>query len=1124
MKATYPTTVSIALRAALGAAMVVAFLGSALGQRELQKLPIASVEMVFEGGRSLPEDTEAFREIVQKALGRTYSAARVRDALQTLYNTGKVERASVDAKIENDQVFLVFSVDRRMTVRKVSVLLGKMTGKQISEDEILLQLNFLSPGTILTEQAILTNVDRILSLLRDRGYLDGTVKPERRPLSGKMETDLLLRVEPGEQARVGAVKVEIDGIDAARILGRLGTKVGSLYTREQMMSDAEKIRVYLRDRMFFAAKLEEPRMVRDSDTGTVSVLFNGSTGPSVKVSVTAPGRKLDEEGLVKGLFRGSQGSLDYSAIIEAERILEERFQEQGYFFADVSAICSVTPPFQESEASYTSNDTELLCSALGGADLKDREVKINFTAKLGNQLRLKEVRIEGLDDFLVDGAEICRIGEGENNEGRPLPISEIKALLGSTEASVIGLVPYLGYGRGYTSTAILEEDRQTIDSVLSELGYLGANVTTAPSVTLDGENLFVTFQVNPGRRTRISRVEVRGNSAFTQGELMAELEKDFQGLEGKGFSRALARNAERKLAEFYSQRGFHDARVNYSIEDDPASSEQTDVGIIFTIENEGSKVLVDKVLLAGNNEVRRDAILKALNIRSGRPLRTTDMLSSEQNLYATDAFKRVEIRTEPAGRTASGEKLADVEVGVQEQDSKLITYGGGYSTDSGPFGSFDVRNFNLFGRLQQGGAQVRLSRFRQLLQADFIDPRFIRTGENPDGTPRYAPLTVTAQYQRDSTVTRFFRSAFDKGTFGIVQRVDEDGNPIDEFGRETGNPTINRLSISAETSRTLSVRSRMLLFVRYRFEDVQLSKFESLLIRDLLRPDSRIRTSGFGVTFARDTRENCRLRYSLVEIATKGSAVSRCRYNPGDATRGSFLTAEYNVSVPGLGASVGFQKFQAAYNVYYSSRALRNTTLAGRAVLGLANVFSRDTRFSAAGFPELEGMLPISERFFGGGSQSLRGFDFESAGPRVVIVPQGIFRDNDGRIVNLNPFTVPFGGNAMALVNVEARIPVSETVRLVPFYDGGNVFRKAGEIFKPISSSEPDVFKRNLRSAWTHTVGFGLRLRTPIGGEFAIDYGYLLKPPTFIIPQTVGPDGIFRLNQGQIHFRFAQAF
>jgi outer membrane protein assembly factor BamA len=202
---------------------------------------------------------------------------------------------------------------------------------------------------------------------------------------------------------------------------------------------------------------------------------------------------------------------------------------------------------------------------------------------------------------------------------------------------------------------------------------------------------------------------------------------------------------------------------------------------------------------------------------------------------------------------------------------------------------------------------------------------------------------------------------------------------------------------------------------------------------------------------------------------------------------------------------------------------LKNTTFAGRAILGLASVFSRDQNFSSQ-FPGLEDILPISERFFAGGSTTLRGFEFEGAGPRVVVNPQGVFRNQEREIVTLSPFTIPFGGNALAIVNLEARIPLTESLRVVPFYDGGNVFRSVKDIFKAPEAVANDVFRQNLRALWTNTVGLGFRIKTPVGGELAVDYGYLLNPPQFLIPQTPPPNAVFRVKQGQIHFRFAQAF
>jgi outer membrane protein assembly factor BamA len=176
--------------------------------------------------------------------------------------------------------------------------------------------------------------------------------------------------------------------------------------------------------------------------------------------------------------------------------------------------------------------------------------------------------------------------------------------------------------------------------------------------------------------------------------------------------------------------------------------------------------------------------------------------------------------------------------------------------------------------------------------------------------------------------------------------------------------------------------------------------------------------------------------------------------------------------------------------------------------------------------------LPISERFFSGGSTTLRGFGYEEAGPRQVVVPQGQFRDAKGKLIGLNPFTVPIGGNAMVVMNLEARVPVTRDLQVVPFYDGGNVFRSISDVLhpKPITRTGnfvDDVNAQNLRVRWSHTVGVGFRIKTPLGGALAIDYGYLTNPSQFLIPQnlnTTPSTAIYRLHQGQIQFRFTQTF
>ena len=1084
--------------ARLAALLCLVLLASVISfsQNQYDKRRIARIDITTGQADANTQLIEQYRRRVRDAVGDTYSAPRIRDAIESLYDTKRIETVSVTAALDDaGDVVLNFLIKVTPEVQRVSVTLGPYQGDKVTEDEILFKVNLITPGKPVTEQMLRNNVDLILDYLRERGYYRSVADYVLQPMQSPNDVAVTFRVTPNVQATVADLSVNIEGYDKTFPPDTFQLKKGGLYSGERLQADMTKVRELLRQDNYIAPTLEEPRHPYDSDTNTVSVLLNGTVGPAVEIVINSEPENVGEDTQYDLLPVLREGTLDYSAIIEGERRLENHFQERGYFFANVKSLCSVVPELSDFEGRPIANNTEFLCSYLVAEDLMGRKVQVRYVVDLDRRLRLTEIRITGTDK---------------------LPIEEIKPVLGSQEASGWGIIPFLGYGRGYTSDVLLEQDTNTVRGLMNELGYHDAVVQAKQGVATNGEDLIITFEVEELLPTVVTDVEITGNSEVPTAALTALLPP----LKGRNYSRALARNAAAKIGAYYSELGYFDAKVVPDVIDFPTApgALKDDAKVVFRIENEGSKVVISRIYINGNEKTSTEAVLKALALKPGELLRLEDIYTSEQNLFGSDAFERVSIKPQPAGNGPDGSRLSDILINLEEQPARLMTYGGGFSTDFGVSGFFDIRHVNLFGNLWQGGARIKISQRQQLVQFDFLNPRFI-----PNGNKRYAPLTISMLYQRDSTVTRFFRSAFDQGTFGIVQRVDEDGNPIDEFGAPAGDPTINRFAISAETNRTISRQARSVVFFRYRYEDVRLFNIESLLIKDLLRPDSRVRISGFGTTFVRDTRRRCGIEYTVLETIAKGDPPN-CKYSSADPTNGYYLTADYNVSLPALGANIGFHKFQASANYFYTFPKLKNTTLAARGIIGAATVFSGGDRFNNTVFPSLNGLLPISERFFAGGSNNLRGFELEEAGPRVVIVPTGTFLNSNGEQVFLDPFTIPFGGNALAVVNIEARIPLSTSIRAVPFYDGGNVFRTAGEIFKPANPAPNDIEGRNQRAVWTHTIGLGFRIKTPVGGEFGIDYAHLLNPPVFLIPQQSGPPAMYRLRQSHVHFRFSQAF
>jgi outer membrane protein insertion porin family len=1104
----------------LTASLLLAFASAQAGSTfdEYEGRTITSVEITFEGSPADPAAEAEFLSIVRVVPNAEFSAVNLRDSLQALFDSERVANARVEV-IEpgagkTGPIRLRFVIQRQIQIGDVKFEVTPATGTPISEDELRARVNLSQPGTRLSKQIVQHNSQELQILLHDRGYFNAVVESREQLDTSGTRATVTYRIVPGEQARVDAFNINISGFDASPVKPRLQLQGGTPFTRESLASDTKEIRQALIDQGYLSPLLDDARVERDPDHNLITIKLTGTVGP--KVTVVVPDYKLNEKQARELLPVKREGNIDQSVIIEGARRLRNKLQEQGYFFAEVTPVCTVTP----ATAELGPNGDASTCETLNPENLNGHAVEIRYDLDRGRRLKLTDIRITGTNKITYD---------------------DVAGFLKTQKASALGLIPLLGYGRGYTSLTLLEQDRRTIRNYLrSDLGYRRAEVDVLQGVSISGESLIITFKVSEGPLTRIGGVELRGNKLYTDQRLRDELKTVI----GAPFSRSQARADGERMIQLYSRAGYITARMDFSVVELPRKGDDEQVRLIYTISNEGDKVFINRIVVNGvtgnakTQETKRAAILRVIPIAEGDVLRSDRIADSERELYLTDAYRQVIIRTEPAGETASGFKRRDVVIDVEEKKPRVMDYGGGFSTDTGPLGLFEISNVNLMNKLRQGAMRLRISSRQQRLRFEYLDPRFKRYGER-----RFAPLGLSLEYSRDSTVTRFFRSAIDRGTMGIVQRLDKEGNPLNDFLMRVDEPTINRFTATIETNRVLDRKTHSTVFLRYSYEDVRLFNLESLLIKPVLQPDRAVRLSKFGASYVRDTRERCE-RGLLGAVRDPdeetGAAGEVCRYNQLDATRGDFFNIDYAIALRQLGGNFSFNRLQANYRRYYKVNSLWGTVFAGNATLGLANLFNPRDRDGHPGIDEIDLTLPISERFFSGGSTTLRGFGFEEAGPRQVIIPTGPYLDQNKKVVILNPFTVPVGGNALAIINLEARVPLSRSVQAVPFYDGGNVFRRVGDLFgkhddTPVPPGDvlAAINAANLRAHWTNTVGLGFRIQTPFGGAFAVDYGFLLNPPEFLIPQR-GPTGasddfngtpaIYRLKRTQLHFRFTQTF
>ena len=267
---------------------------------------------------------------------------------------------------------------------------------------------------------------------------------------------------------------------------------------------------------------------------------------------------------------------------------------------------------------------------------------------------------------------------------------------------------------------------------------------------------------------------------------------------------------------------------------------------------------------------------------------------------------------------------------------------------------------------------------------------------------------------------------------------------------------------------TLS-RSSSLLY-RYFFRRVTASELK-IAPEEIPLLSQPTLVSGFGVTYARDHRDN-----------------------PADPKSGTFNTADASIALRSLGSSASF------FRGFFQNTSYHH--------FGRAFVFARSVRFGVEepldGTTEAD--IPLPEKFFAGGGASIRGFGLNQAGPR-------------DRVTGF-----PVGGLALLAFNQEIRFPMN-----LPFignrlggtllYDAGNVFTDLNHIsfaWKPPANNNLAYF--------SHTVGFGVRYPTPIG-PVRVDLGYQINPASYVavVPPSIRPETL-HLPHFQFFFNIGPVF
>ena len=579
-------------------------------------------------------------------------------------------------------------------------------------------------------------------------------------------------------------------------------------------------------------------------------------------------------------------------------------------------------------------------------------------------------------------------------------------------------------GGGTWKETAFEEDAARIVDYYQSRGYARARVGQP--------ELRVLRESKDGRERHVEvRVPITEGSRYRMGELTFEGNKtirpDFvRGLykmeTGEWYSRKKLYDGFRSTQQVYGQLGYMEwtpaPMFKYSDDPDPieqqlaslvppmllAPPEEPKAGVqkvdpvvnVNVLFQEGPQFFVNRITFTGNSTTRDKVIRREMRLFEGHEFDSEALKFSVRRLNQLGYFTEIhgDERDTTITKNTTPANTVDVTMKLAEQNRNQLTFGAGVSQYEGVFGQLSFQTSNFLGRGETLTVNMTAGDRSQNYQLAFTNP-----------------------YLFDRNFT---------GGFDVFRRS------LDFIGYYTQKSAGGNLIFGFPVANF----SRM--FFNYAYESVKITNLNEAL----LDQSCVFRPTGCGTIESGDLSNLTQAQREIIQrnpflldsllIGQGGSRtvskvvpsfVHNTVDNPIFPNQGKKFTGTIDLAL--LGGNTRYIKPRA--EVIFFKRLLPRQSVGFRAQAEYIRPYGTQPCLDDATLT-CPKSLPIFERLTLGGEYSIRGLDLRAVGPTV----------QDSLAV--------LGGNKSLLFNAEYLISIASQVRIVLFYDAGQV-RDVGESF-----------------------------------------------------------------------------
>jgi outer membrane protein insertion porin family len=643
--------------------------------------------------------------------------------------------------------------------------------------------------------------------------------------------------------------------------------------------------------------------------------------------------------------------------------------------------------------------------------------------------------------------------------------------------------------RGYRK-ADIDDAAFQMRSAYLKAGYAFAHVDY--SYEQEGEHIQVTFNIHEGPQVIVANIIFQGNRNIPTEKLLAFVEeqpKTWGRKQQTIFVESTLRDNINKIRDHYRGEGFIDASVKSP--DLTFNEDRSRATITITIE-EGPQYIIEDVQLNGDlipelasklDRIKKDLTGKPYYLRRKLFLRTSLEDAYDAIGYAHCSIEVEVVQQDEPGRTIL---LADIKSGEQVRIADVVITGNESTKESFIRNRLALKPGDIYSRAK------RMESFRKLYDSGLFAKITIELGQTTADGNRVLEVKVEELPTREYYIEpgwgsyeelRLKVGAFEKNLLGTGKNGRIDG--LVSTKGET-------VSLSYTDPWLLQTKISMNIPLYYESRD---------------EPSYTSEETALSVLFSRKFGNNLTLttgyQYKMTQLLdltdetplqkgeddyNKGTvgiqAVWDSRddiFYPSDGLR---LASGLDISLPALGSEIDFGRITLGCRYFI---ALPREYIIGlRATTGLI-IPMGDQSF-----------IPISERFFNGGDNTVRSYKHSELGPKDA--------NNE-----------PIGGLAYNVFSIELRKRFYKNFATTLYVDAGNVSPNRSLLannFVPYNSGSDllDDTLKDFFSEFKFGIGIGFQYLLPVG-PVRIDVAY-----------NPDPEEMWNEDDWAFHFSLGMAF